>query len=167
MAVPDKEMSATWKWARRFMQIARNIASWSKDPSTKVGAVAIGSAKQILAEGYNGIPRGVKDLPERYERPAKYDYIVHAEANVVAHAARSVLAGSTVYVTHLCCSQCAALLINAGVKTVITDKNAKTSMPPEKFEIARQMFREAGVQLFEENFAEEDITNGIEHNQRS
>ena len=138
-----------YKWANRFLEAARLVASWSKDTSTKVGAIAIGPAKQILAEGYNGLPRGVKDLPERFDRPQKYDWTLHAEANVVAHAARQVLAGSTVYVTHLCCAQCAALLINAGVKGVVVDSTTSTNMPPEKFAIARQMFREANVTLIE------------------
>jgi dCMP deaminase len=143
-------MSSTgFKWANRFLEVARVVASWSKDTSTKVGAVAIGSAKQILAEGYNGIPRGVKDLPERFERPAKYLYTVHAEANLVAHAARAVLAGSTVYCTHCCCAQCAGLLINAGVAKVVIDGSTRTNMPAESFEAARQMFKEANVQLIE------------------
>jgi len=138
-----------YKWANRFLEVARLVASWSKDPSTKVGSIAIGDAKSIVAEGYNGLPRGVKDLPERFERPQKYDWTLHAEANVVAHAARQVLAGSTVYVTHCCCAQCAALLINAGVAGVIVDGTTKTNMPPEKFEIAKLMFREAGVSFIE------------------
>lgn len=144
------EAMRPYKWANRFLNLCRMVASWSKDPSTQVGAIAIGAAKQVVAEGYNGLPRGVKDIPERYsERPAKYDWIVHAEANLVAHAARSVLAGTTVYVTHCCCSQCAALLINAGVASVVIDATTRTNMPPEKFEIARQMFNESGVRLIE------------------
>lgn len=141
-----------WKWAGRFMRLAREFASWSKDPRTKVGAVAVGSARNVLAEGYNGLPRGVRDLPERMQAPAKYDWTLHAEANVVAHAARSVLAGSTVYVTHCCCAQCAALLINAGVTAVIVDAATATNMPPEKFDIARLMFKEAGVTFIEKDF---------------
>lgn len=143
--------NAGFKWANRFLELARLVGSWSKDTSTKVGAIAIGDAKQILAEGYNGLPRGVRDLPERFTRPQKYDWTLHAEANVVAHAARQVLAGSTVVVTHCCCAQCAALLINAGVAKVMYDGSAKTNMPEEKFVIARQMFKEAGVDLVELN----------------
>lgn len=153
MSVQHHEMGS-WKWARRFMRLAREVASWSKDPRTKVGAVAVGQARDVLAEGYNGLPRRVADVPARMEAPAKYDWTVHAEANLVAHAARSVLAGSTVYVTHCCCSQCAALLINAGVAKVIVDSSNTTNMPPEKFAIARMMFAEAGVQFFEKDFAD-------------
>ncbi len=78
------------------------------------------------------------------ERPIKYLFTTHAEANLVAHAARSVLENSTVYVTHHCCAQCAALLINAGVAKVIFG-DGKTSMPQEHFDVAAVMFQEAGV----------------------
>ena len=114
--------------------------------STKVGAVAVAPSKQILETGFNGIPRGVQDLPERMERPEKYLWTAHAEENLVAHAARKVLEGSTVYVTHLCCNACARMLVNAGVKRVVVG-NGKTSMPDESFAVAKKMFNESGVEV--------------------
>lgn len=138
------------KWSDRFFRICQEVASWSKDPSTHVGAIAVGDAQQILAEGFNGLPRGVRDLPERMERPQKYEFTIHAEANVVAHAARAVLTGSTVYCTHCCCSQCAGLLINSGVARVVLG-NGATSMPAEKFYAALIMFEEAGVLVMDSN----------------
>lgn len=135
------------RWAERFLGLAAVVAQWSKDKSTRVGAVAVDPASRaILETGYNGIPRGVLDHPDRLERPAKYLWTSHAEENLVAHAARKVLAGSTVYVTHLCCNGCARMLINAGVAKVVVGYGT-TSMPPEQFEIAQVMFSEAGVEL--------------------
>lgn len=142
-------------WRTRFLKLARDIAQWSKD-STKVGAVAVDSSKRILETGYNGIPRGVHDAPERLERPAKYMWVAHAEENLVSHAARQVLQGSTVYVTHLCCSKCARMLVNAGVAKVVCG-DGTTSMPAEEFEVAKQMLREAGITLENEN--EQRTTN--------
>jgi len=110
--------------------------------------VAVDPNRRILETGYNGIPRGVKDLPERMERPAKYLWTSHAEENLVAHAARDRLLGSTVHVTHLCCARCARSLINAGVAHVVCG-DGTTSMPKEEFEAARTMFEEAGVTLTE------------------
>lgn len=132
-------------WTVRFLRLAKQIASWSKD-TTKVGAVAVDENRRILETGYNGIPRGVEDLPERMKRPAKYLWTSHAEANLVAHAARDRLYGSTVYVTHLCCAGCARSLINAGVYKVVCG-NGTTSMPQDEFDVAVQMFKEAGVIL--------------------
>jgi deoxycytidylate deaminase len=56
------------------------------------------------------------------------------------------LQGSTVYVTHLCCAQCAALLINSKVAKVVCGPGL-TSMAPEQFDVALRMFEEAGVEL--------------------
>lgn len=135
------------KWSSRFLELARFFSTWSKDPRTKVGAVAVDpSSKAVLEEGFNGLPRGVADLNERMEAPLKYLYTAHAEENLVAHAARRVLKGSDVYVTHLCCAGCARMLINAGVRRVIVG-NGKTSMPPEQFEAAKTMLEESHVEL--------------------
>lgn len=131
-------------WRAYLMGFARWAAMKSKDPSTHVGAVAVGDINQIVETGYNGLPRGVHDLPERMQRPAKYLWTSHAEENLVATAARSRLQGTTVYVTHLCCSRCARMLIQAGVAKVVAG-DGKTSMPSEEFEVAMTMFREAGV----------------------
>lgn len=139
-------VSLTPKWVRRFLDTAKHVAGWSKD-TTQVGAVAV-RGRSILETGYNGLPEGVDDTPERLERPEKYDWIAHAEINLVAHAARARLMGCTVHVTHLCCSGCAAALINAGVAEVVCAEAAtSTKMDPRKFEIARTMFWEAGVTL--------------------
>ena len=132
-------------WNSYFMGFAKHAALKSKD-STQVGAAAIGKDKQILEVGFNGPPRGVEDTPARRERPAKYLYAAHAEANLVATAARERLAGSTVYVSHMCCSACARSLIQAGVAKVVVG-DGTTSMPAEEFEAAKQMFTEAGVCL--------------------
>lgn len=132
------------KWTSRFLQLAASVAAWSKDPTTQVGAVAVDATRRVLETGYNGPAAGVEDLEARFQRPAKYLWTTHAEANLVAAAAKSRLAGSTVYVTTLCCAQCAALLINSGVTKVVCGAGI-TNMAPEQFEVALQMFAEAGV----------------------
>jgi len=133
-------------WPQYFMGFARHAALKSKDPSTQVGCVIVGPDGEIRATGYNGIPRGVRDLPERLERPAKYLWVSHAEENAVAHAARVgvSLKGCAAYVTHHPCSRCARTLIQSGVSAVRVGP-AVTSMPAEEFDTARVMFGEAGV----------------------
>lgn len=131
-------------WKEYFFGLAEHISKKSKDPSTKVGAIAVGKANQVLETGYNGIPRGVSDTLDRMHRPEKYYWTAHAEMNLVATAARARLEGSTVYVTHLCCNECAKALINAGVEKIFVGPGT-TSMPEKQFEVAMQMFREAGV----------------------
>lgn len=133
-------------WDDYFMGFAIHASSKSKDPSTKVGCVVVGPDGEIRATGYNGIPRGVKDLPERLERPAKYLWVSHAEENAVAHAARVgvSLKGCRAYVTHHPCSRCARTLIQAGVELVVVGPNV-TMMPEAEFATAGVMFEEAGV----------------------
>ena len=133
-------------WPAFFTGLACYVATKSKDPTTQVGAVAVGADHEILETGSNGLPRGVQDLGLRMQRPTKYLWTSHAEENLVATAARPRLKGSTVYVTHLCCCRCARMLINAGVTRVVAGGGV-TSMPAEEFEVARQMFREAGVEF--------------------
>lgn len=133
-------------WQKYFLEMAEQVATRSKDPSTKVGCVISTEDKVVVATGYNGIPRDVLDKPERMERPAKYLWTSHAKENAVAMAARvgSRLRGGHAFVTHMPCCRCARMLIQAGISTVYCG-DGTTSMPQEEFDVATQMFREAGV----------------------
>jgi dCMP deaminase len=104
------------------MDEARVSQRYSKDPSTQVGCAIIGPDGEVRAKGRNGFPRKCRDDAEIYaDRPRKHLRVVHAEANAVAAAARvgTPLRDSTAYVTAPCCSQCAALLIQAGISRVV------------------------------------------------
>lgn len=137
-------------WDLRFLDLAKHISAWSKDPSTQVGAVAVRD-RRILATGYNGFPRGVADLPGRlHDRNEKLMRTVHAEANIVAQAARNgvSLDGATVYVwPFLPCSSCGTLLIQSGVKRVVAPDIEIPDRWVDSFEMSRAMFKEAGLEL--------------------
>jgi len=138
-------------WTEYFFEIARTVASKSKDPSTKVGCVVVGPDHDIRSTGFNGIPRDVHDKSERMEQPAKYMWTAHAEENAVSHAARIgvSLKGCTAYVTHYPCAACTRMLIQSGINKVVC-LPGETAMNPtggEQRDIATQMFREAGVTL--------------------
>src|SRR3546814_4797914 len=76
-------------WTSYFMRIAQDVASRSKDPSTQVGAVLVDADNHIIATGYNGFPPGIEETPARWQRPDKYERVIHAEMNAIAHAARA------------------------------------------------------------------------------
>ena len=77
------------KWDKRFLELAKQIASWSKDPSTQVGCVVVGPDREIRSTGFNGLPRGIEDSEDRLNnREIKYPMICHAEENAIMHAAR-------------------------------------------------------------------------------
>ena len=138
------------KWHKRFLDVACLVATWSKDPSSQVGAVAVRD-RRILATGYNGLPIGVEDTDERLlQRDLKYQMIAHAEANCITHAANAgvSLAGATMVVWPFHpCSSCAGLLINSGIKRVVIEAREVPMRWVANFELAEQMFREAGVEL--------------------
>jgi dCMP deaminase len=137
-------------WDQRMLHMARQVAAWSKDPSTKVGAVAVRD-RRILATGFNGLPAGVVDAPERMSnRELKLAMTVHAEQNCVAFAARSgvCMAGSTVYIWPLPpCSHCGAILIQADVTRVVVPDFPEPILWADSFQLARLMFSEASVVL--------------------
>ena len=141
------------KWHRRYLNLAKEVSTWSKDPSRKIGAVAVGSKGQILSQGYNGFPRGINDTIMRYDsRELKYKYVVHAEMNVIYNATFSgvSLDGATLYVYGLpVCSECAKGIIQVGIKEVhiFVDQVIETKWL-ESWELTRSMFDEAGVQHF-------------------
>jgi len=136
------------KWDKRFLNLAKEISTWSKDPSTQVGAIAVKDRK-VLAQGYNGFPKNMKDLEDRYNnREEKYTYIVHAEKNVIYNATYNgvSLKDSTMYVYGLpVCSECAKGIIQCGVKRVVMLEMIVPEKWRESFKNTKLMFDEAGV----------------------
>lgn len=138
------------KWKYRYINMAKEVATWSKDPSTKVGAVIIGNAGQTVSQGYNGFPRGIDDCEEKYnDRPLKYKMVVHAEMNAIYNAIHNGAStvGSTMYVTGLpVCHECAKAIIQVGIKEVVIDTKPKEHWE-ESCALSLEMFEEAGVKL--------------------
>ena len=110
------------KWHLRFLELADCIASWSKDPSRGVGSVIVSPMRQVLATGYNGLPRGFEDHTDRLQRPVKYDLIVHAEMNAIIQCARNGVSpvGATIYSSFSPCIHCSLSIVQAGIKRVVT-----------------------------------------------
>jgi len=134
------------EWA---LSLCETYATRSKDQSTKLGAVVFTGVKgRLLSAGYNSFPSGIDDhIPERQERPAKYKWFVHAEANAIYGAARigTPLAGGILYCRWLPCPTCAMAIIQAGLTCVI----AASFDIPERWQgdmrVSMQMLHEAGV----------------------
>lgn len=137
-------------WHKRYLGLAKEVSTWSKDPSKKIGAVAVGAKGQVLAQGYNGFPRNIRHTSERLNnRELKYKFVVHAEQNLIYNATYNgvSLDGSTVYVTGLpVCSECAKGLIQVGVQQVIMPTLLDTpDVWKESFKFTEELFGEAGV----------------------
>lgn len=135
------------KWDLRFLDLADHISQWSRDPSTKVGAVVTDQDNRIVSVGYNGFPKGISDGVEKYEdRGYKYKVIVHGEMNAILFA-QKFLKGCTLY-THpfMPCSNCASMIIQSGIKRVVSRQNHPERWS-DSFKITKQLFNEAGVIL--------------------
>ena len=152
-------------WTDYFFDICDTVSKKSKDPSTKVGAVAIGPAKNIISTAFNGLPMGVSDsaesFPERYTKPDKYLYVSHAEANIVALAARHgiKLEGATLFCNLTPCIECTKLIIQSGIKQVHYKTTNGSGLWRMHLHKAYQMFTEAGVLCVEYN-SDGDIIRG-------
>ena len=142
------------KWHKRYMHQAEDVASWSKGRRTKVGAVIIDDNRSPRNNGYNGFPRKVNEgIAARHERPAKYLYTEHAERNAIYHCARNGIPtkGCTMYVTLHPCAGCARAIIQSGIIRVVTTELDVPEDVEERwnddFEAAKQMFKEAGIEV--------------------
>ena len=146
------------KWTQNYLDLAKSISQWSKDPSSKIGAVVVGDHGQLLAQGYNGFPRGVKDLSSRLnDREQKYSLTVHAEMNCIYNSSLNGISlnGGTMYVHGLpVCHVCSIGIIQVGIKKVIEryDPNKKIGVWAESSMLAKNLFRESGVQVISLDF---------------
>lgn len=139
------------KWIQRFLGLAAHVSTWSKDPSTKTGAVITSAENMIISVGYNGFPKKVKDNPADYRnRATKYERIIHSEVNAIL-TARADLTGCTLYCYPLMpCARCATLVIQSGISTVIFPYSEDTEVLDrfkESHEHAINMFEDAGIKL--------------------
>ena len=130
------------------MQMAKFVSTWSKDPSTQVGSIAVRN-RTVIAQGYNGFPRGIDDTTTRLDnRTEKYKFMVHAEMNVIYNAAENgvSLKDSTVYVYGLpVCSECAKGLIQAGIKRIVTPYQTVPKNWQVSTTASQSMFGEVGI----------------------
>ncbi|MBY6197900.1 dCMP deaminase family protein [Vibrio hangzhouensis] len=135
------------KWAKRFIQMAELVGSWSKDPSTQVGAV-ITKKNRIVSVGFNGYPHGISDSAEIDERETKYLKTLHAEENAILFAKRD-LDGCEIWVTHFPCPNCAAKIIQTGISVVHCPEQDEDFMSRwgEKVMVSQDMFEQAGVSV--------------------
>lgn len=128
-------------WDRYFMEIAKTVASRSKDPDTQVGAVLVDTDNHVIGTGYNGFSPGIPDSDTLWKRPTKYDYVVHAEANCLLHSVQKPR-NAKIYTTMYPCKDCAKLLAASGVKEIV--------FLDDKYEsgIASELILSAGIKIW-------------------
>jgi len=140
------------KWISRFLSAADFFSSWSRDTSLKVGAIIVDSGKEIIATGYNDLPRNVDDsIISRFHSPLKDMWTEHAERNAIYNAARKGVStlNCTLFCTMFPCSECARGIIQSGIKCVIvkSDNLAKKDKWTTKMQESKTMLEEAGISV--------------------
>ena len=145
------------KWDLRFMRIADlEVAQWSKDRSSKIGALIV-KDREIITSGFNGMPRGCDDnIETRHERPEKYHWFIHAEANAIVNAARQgkCTLECNMYINWFPCSNCAGLIVNSGIKKVFCDKKPEWEHPKwgNDFKRSKTILDEGKVEIIYMNY---------------
>lgn len=138
-------------WDSYFMNVAHAVKERASCSRRKVGAILV-KGKQIISTGYNGTPAGVRNCDEggcercASDVPSGQDLhkcaCCHAEENSIVQAARHGMntEGATMYTTFTACTQCAKMIINAGIKRVVAEKEY-----PD--DLGTKLLKEAGVKL--------------------
>lgn len=147
------------RWDRHFLESALHKSRMSKDPSTRVGAVIVGPDREERSSGFNGLPRGIADTPERLnDRDTKLKLIVHAELNAICNAARIGVSvkGCTLFLaasdnTGIVwggppCTRCTVEIIQAGISEIVSYPfKSVPSRWKDDIEFARLILTEAGI----------------------
>lgn len=132
-------------WSMYWMGMAAQAATRSKDPNTQVGAQVVSKSNRPLGCGYNGMPEGYVEDDAIWQRPTKYDHVIHAELNAILNCERTPVGGK-LYVTLYPCHQCAKVIAAARIKKVYYrdhELDGKDYLDPKSVEI----FRRAGIEV--------------------
>jgi dCMP deaminase len=148
-----RAMHTMSKWDARLFQLCRLVATWSEDQRRQVGAVIAGTANEVRAIGYNGLPRGVSsevEIRHSSEEGEKYYWFEHAERNAIYNAVRAGIstAGCRLYVSLFPCADCARGIIQSGIVQVNTFRRPETDANFDRsFNVALTMLEEADIEL--------------------
>lgn len=140
-------------WNIRFLQLARLISTWAKDPSTKTGAVIVAEDKSIISVGFNGFPKGMPDTPETYaNREEKYSRIIHCEVNALLFANRERVEGASLYTwPFMSCDRCVVQMLQAGIKRFVAPEATEEQLERwgKAFNKTKQYISECNATIIE------------------
>lgn len=136
------------KWDYRYLEIAKKVSMWSKDPSTQCGSVIINTENKIVSTGFNGFPKRIVDSSTRYsDRGLKYQLIIHSEINTLLQAKCSVK-GFTIYSYPMIpCIRCCVTLIQAGIMKIVTCPLSKELDSRWNSMLCESILEEAKIEL--------------------
>jgi len=151
--MPLEDVRPSWK--SYFMDIAELVSKRSTCTRRAVGAVIV-KDKRMLATGYNGAPSGIKHcsetgcLREKLDVPSgeRHELCrgIHAEQNAIIQSAFYGVSinGAMLFCTHLPCSICAKMIINAGINKIYYSSGYAD-------ELSKDMLDEASIDVIKFN----------------
>ena len=150
------------KWDLRFLQLANQISTWSKDPSTKTGAVIVRPDRSICSVGFNGFPKNMDDRQDWYiNREEKYSRIVHCEINALIHSYEPVSSYTLYTYPFACCDRCVVQMMQAGISRFVFPKCPRhlEDRWGRFLDKTKKYLRESDI-----SFSEYDLESGCENN---
>jgi dCMP deaminase len=138
-------------WDIFYLNMARYVATKSKDPSTQTGACIVRPDRSLCSVGFNGFPKKMRDDAALYaDREKKYSRTIHCEMNALNFSHDESVEGYTLYTWPFAsCDRCAVHQIQAGITRFVFPE-----MPPEKaerwktiMELAESYMLEAGCEV--------------------
>ncbi|MBL1218601.1 MAG: deoxycytidylate deaminase [Planctomycetes bacterium] len=146
MTDTEQQQQRRPSWDEYYMTLVEQVSRRSPDPSTKHGCVLVDCENRVISTGYNGPVAGLPNDVVPLERPAKYDWMIHAEDNAVAFA-RCDLRGATAYVTGAPCSACFRRLLQVGVKRIVYGNRFSACISDSERDACRIMAEQLGVEV--------------------
>lgn len=139
-------------WQDYYINLAHQVATGSKDGSSKVGAILVRPDKTLASIGFNGFPARIKDredyLNDKEMREKKYPRIVHAEANCLNYNRDHDTTGFHLFVTAHPCDKCALRIASTGISHIYfaTNMDYETRWS-DMVELAKEICGDAGIEL--------------------
>lgn len=135
-------------WEKYFLKVADVIKERSTCTRLSVGSVAV-KGNKIISTGYNGSPTGEDHCIDVGCMIKKGHCIrtIHAELNAIMNGMETGvnLKGSTLYVTHFPCFNCAKHIVQVGIKRVVYKNDYKNSREAE------DLFKRSGLKVEQMN----------------
>lgn len=138
-------MGGTSIWDFRYLRLAEEVSTYSKDPSSKFGSVIVDKDNRVVSIGFNGFAKGFEDTDERLnDRPFKYRHALHSEENAILNA-RQDLTGCTLYCNTVPCSLCMSRIVQSGITKVVCYKPTEDYLSRWSVEEPLQVALECGI----------------------
>lgn len=136
------------QWDYRYLEFAKKVSMWSKDPSTQCGAIIVDTENKVVSTGFNGFPKSIEDRVDRYkDRDLKYQLIIHSEINALLQAKSSVLGFSIYSFPMIPCIRCCVTLIQAGITKIVTCPIPKELNLRWDSTLCEEILKEANINL--------------------